>query len=449
MTIQTHFVRRPSPSGNITGPTIFREVDAEAPTLMIDEISTFLIGNKPAIGILNTGHYRPFAFVKRTEMIGKRRVPVRYSTFSPVIFGCTGALPTEAATAGLEDRCIVLPHRKRGRNEIVEELILTGECKQRLTDLGRMAARWVHDNLDALVSARPVMPGLLPDRARNNWKYLFSIADLIGGQWPDRLRKVALMLTPRDEGVQAEQLIADMMAIFHRLKRDRIATAEMLNELAQMEDREWFKLSPNDLAKMLRPFGIKPKFMRYGGGRDENGKHGYVCDAAFLDAWERYAVRDLAYVAKTQPPAPPPPAEPETGNTSYTDTPPAEEPETHATPDTPPPADPCIGVAPVAAPEETPPQDESPANAETREVVRAYYRDRPRDKSRDEQDVVLLRARLAQDHGIGISKADLMTYIRAEAPLPRGRKKGDTPDTSIPPVANENTEQADLSDAAE
>jgi len=155
MTICTHFVRRPSPSGNITMASVFREVHYFAPTLLIDELDTFVHGKPELVGVLNSGHYRPFAFVKRIE----KGVPIKYCTFAPVIFGAIGGLPNEASS--LDDRCITLPFRRRGRNERIEKLTLIGGRSQPLLDLGRKAAKWVADNLEALTRANPAIPGKL------------------------------------------------------------------------------------------------------------------------------------------------------------------------------------------------------------------------------------------------------------------------------------------------
>jgi len=52
----------------------------------------------------------------------------------------------------------------------------------------------------------------------------------------------------------------------------------------------------------------------------------------------------------------------------------------------------------------------------------AHYQENPRDKSRDAYDVRILRARLAAENDIKVSKADLMELIRQVAKLKVGRK---------------------------
>jgi putative DNA primase/helicase len=412
MTICTHFVRRPSPSGNITMASVFREVHYFAPTLLIDELDTFVHGKPELVGVLNSGHYRPFAFVKRIE----KGVPVKYRTFAPVIFGAIGTLPKEASA--LEDRCIILPFRRRGHNEKVEKLSLIGGRSQPLTDLGRKAARWVADNLEALTRADPMMPERLPDRAADNWRSLFAIADLAGGEWPTLARRTALMLTPRDETEQPETLLAYMSVIFG--EQPRIRTVELLQRLHEIEG--FGSVTATELAKILKPFGIQSKFMRFSGGRSVPGAHGYENNRRFRDAVERYAATDAVYVPETFTPEPPPAVEtpPEARDTGYTDTP--TESACIGV------ANGCSGVAGVApevedTPEVDPAQaDRDAARDEAVEMILSYYADRPRDRSRDAEDVQILRERLADENDIKVSKADLMAYIRKYAPLKVGRK---------------------------
>lgn len=49
-------VRSPMLTSNTTGPGIYRQIDANSPTLLIDEADTFLPGNAAVRGILNSGH---------------------------------------------------------------------------------------------------------------------------------------------------------------------------------------------------------------------------------------------------------------------------------------------------------------------------------------------------------------------------------------------------------
>src|SRR3989475_7544378 len=52
-------------SSNISPPAFFRVIEDLSPTLLIDEVDTFLAGNDQLKGILNAGYRRDTAFVFR------------------------------------------------------------------------------------------------------------------------------------------------------------------------------------------------------------------------------------------------------------------------------------------------------------------------------------------------------------------------------------------------
>jgi len=56
-------VDRPLPTSSITPAALFRAMNRWQPTLLIDEVDSFLMGNDDARGILNSGLYRKSAFV--------------------------------------------------------------------------------------------------------------------------------------------------------------------------------------------------------------------------------------------------------------------------------------------------------------------------------------------------------------------------------------------------
>src|SRR5690606_13583832 len=108
--------------------------------------------------------------------------------------------------------------------------------------LRRKAARWARDQAATLADADPDVPAELHDRATDNWRPLVAIADAAGGDWPSRARRAARFLSgaadPADEG-PAVQLLADLRALFEARGVDRLASAEIVETLATLEDRPW------------------------------------------------------------------------------------------------------------------------------------------------------------------------------------------------------------------
>jgi len=146
-------------------------------------------------------------------------------------------------------------------------------------------------NVEALRALRPHMPDYIDDRAADGWEPLFAIADVAGGDWPQRSRMVALALSNvdvRDDDSLGVKLLSDIQAVFDDQGSDRLPTTGLLTALNAMEESPWgdYKgkpLTPRGLAGLLRPFGITPGNVRAG----EDVLKGYYREA-FGDAWTRY-----------------------------------------------------------------------------------------------------------------------------------------------------------------
>jgi hypothetical protein len=118
------------------------------------------------------------------------------------------------------------------------------------------------------------MPDLRTDRAHDNWRPLFAIAGLVGGDWPKRVQEAALAIDGRgtaDEGANAKILLLhDVDRIFEERKESPLRSAWICEDLARMEDRPWpewskgYPISPTALARQLKGFKIKPKATRFG-----------------------------------------------------------------------------------------------------------------------------------------------------------------------------------------
>ena len=184
-------------------------------------------------------------------------------------------------------------------------------CKGRNAShlLARQAARWTRDCNVKIAGAEPISLGSQNDRANDNWHPLFAVADVVGGQWPQRARHAAVMLVEgagHDGAALEEMLIADIFGIFEggpeqgaegaaqRQPLDRISSAELVGQLAAIEGRPWAEwrhgkaLTQNALAKLLKEFKIAPGTIRVP-GRDT--LKGYL-RSDFEDLFERYGLSE-------------------------------------------------------------------------------------------------------------------------------------------------------------
>ncbi|MHB9150481.1 MAG: DUF3631 domain-containing protein [Thermoleophilia bacterium] len=279
LTFSQAVVSRPLPTSNITAACLFRTVEKYAPTLLIDEADTFLRDNDDLRGILNSGHARAGAFVLRT--VGDDYEPKMFKTWSPKAIALIGKLPPTLAS-----RSIHVELKRLAPGECVTPLRLHQVGV--LIPLQRKAARWASDHLDALRTHEPELPPELYGRAADNWRPLLSLADLAGGDWPQRARLAAVTLS----AVGSEQtagilLLEDLRRLFEG--QDKLTTVEILAALNAMDDRPWpewsrgKELTSRGLGKLLTPFKITSRNIR----SDAGVLKGYQ-EEQFADTFRRY-----------------------------------------------------------------------------------------------------------------------------------------------------------------
>lgn len=276
-------------ASNATPASLFRLIEAVKPTLILDEMDTFKDSHPELRGILNSGHRRSAAYVLRCE--GDEHTPKAFSTWAPMVFAAIGKLPDT-----LEDRSIIARMRRRAKSEIVHRLQWTGQrgkaLRASLTTLGQGVARWVQDHADAMQQHDPAIPEQLHDRAADNWASLLTIADTIGGEWPEKARVAAIALSgtyEADDDSSRVQLLHDVRGMFEECKTATLPSKVLCRQLATLEERPWASwrqgraLSPVQLSRLLRPFDIRSRDV----WDQKRNVKSYVIED-FTDAFERY-----------------------------------------------------------------------------------------------------------------------------------------------------------------
>jgi hypothetical protein len=276
-------VPRPLTTANITPAALFRLVEAAAPSLLIDEADSFAHQNEELRGIVNSSHCRLDAFVVRAVAVGDDYEARRFSTWAPMAIASIGNVASTVA-----DRSITIPMERKAPGQRVERMRVDQD--QGFVALGQKVARWVQDNDHKLRAADPAVPASLNDRQTDNWRPLLAIADVAGGDWPERAREAALRLSTVDEDAETDgvQLLADTKEVFASV--ESIWTEELLKRLHAMQERPWGEygrqrkpISARQLAGLLKPFGIVAEQIR----RGDVNKRGYASEQ-FSAAWDRY-----------------------------------------------------------------------------------------------------------------------------------------------------------------
>jgi putative DNA primase/helicase len=251
-------VMKPLSTESITPAALFRVLVQARPTLLIDEVDTFLKDNEDMRALLNAGHGRNGAVIRS---VGDDHEPRQFSVWGAVLLAGIGQIPST-----IEDRSITIHLRRRLPSEETERLRTTR--RDHLRDLGQKAARWVADNRDKLQDADPLVPEELDDRAQDNWRALIAIADLISAAVGARARAAARALAAEeasDDQSAAVLALADVETVFKSRDKDVISSQEVVAALNALEERPWGEwrrgepLNPRGLSRLLKPFGIRSK----------------------------------------------------------------------------------------------------------------------------------------------------------------------------------------------
>jgi putative DNA primase/helicase len=290
LSVLSYLCPRVVPASNIRPAALFRVIERERPTLLIDEAELFLSEDGELRGIVNAGHRRDLAYVVRCEDRNHDFVPRKFSVWSPKVLAQIGK-----PSSTIEDRSILIRLQRKRPDESADRL--DAAAAEQLKIVARKLMTAITPEIKAgMYTACPEIPTLLNDRAADNWRPLLALADLAGGGWPAEARNAAVVLSVVEDA-DAETLgvlaIADGLTVFG--ERERMPPTEMTDALAALPDRPWSRFSrgspitPRKLASLLAPYGITTRrtkeeryyqltdfeaaFSRYSGTPPETKRH--------------------------------------------------------------------------------------------------------------------------------------------------------------------------------
>ena len=286
-------------TGGITAAALFRMIEAHRPILLLDECDQWLRGagakSEKAgelIACINQG-WRVGGEVARC--VGDEHEPRGFRVDTLKILSGIGDFPDTVA-----DRAVILTlERKPADLRLVSvraDRPVGAETRAQLT-------RWAADCGDTFAGRDPDM-GQWTNRAADNWRPLFAIADMAGGEWPARLRRAADAVTGRAaaRATSAEHktlLLMDCRRVFDEAGCPFLESAKLDGALRSLEDRPWAEfrggqpISQTLRGRWLRGFGVQ-------GSKSSQGVRGYA-RADFEDAWRTYGPPPSEPVQPVQP----------------------------------------------------------------------------------------------------------------------------------------------------
>jgi hypothetical protein len=272
---------------NATIAAVVRSIGQDPPTLLVDEADTLWGSKKQADqnedlrGLLNAGHQRNRPML-RWDVTS--RTAEQLDTFAMAMLAAIGELPDT-----IMDRAVVIRMRRRAPGEQVDPYRTRRDAPP-LNQLRDRLAGWAREHLRELHHAQPEMP--LEDRAADTWEPLIAVADLARGDWPARARSAAATMTAaeaqQEEDTSASvRLLGDLREVFGEAEALYSTTVlERLHKLDEAPWADWYghPLSARDLAKLLRPFGVRARNVREPGGEPRKG----YARADLHEPWARY-----------------------------------------------------------------------------------------------------------------------------------------------------------------
>jgi hypothetical protein len=273
---------------NLTEAVLFRMIDKQHPTLLLDEVDA-VFGKKNSDStegirqVLNSG-YRRGKQAWRCVPPGHDVVP--FDVFCPKALAGLHELPGTLAHRAIP--IAMQPPLPSDSWEDFDHEEVEGDAAR----LREALEGWAAGAEEALRDPR-LKPTKLPGldaRANEIWRVLFRIADLAGGAWPERARETATALSGGDrrhrDTSSGVKLLQHIRQVFPDERMFCGALVLALNKLDEAPYGGWnggAGMTTRELGKKLGAYGVIAKTVRIGEGR----ANGYE-RAQFEGAWARY-----------------------------------------------------------------------------------------------------------------------------------------------------------------
>jgi putative DNA primase/helicase len=270
-----------------TGPSLYRLIDRHHPTLCVDNGDKLLARDRDLTDVVNASWTRGVRI--------PRTVDGNIHEFDPFCFKIINGVDLlphlDPAT---RTRSIVVDLLPKLPDETVVNF-KHAKADPQFAILWRQAKRWSDDNAVAVRDATPSLPDGFDGRLAENYALLFAIADIAGGDWPQRARAAAIKLARQYDVVSlGRQLLAVFYDLFSRYEGE--LTSKQVEAALPAYGDQWANYKNRgkpankwDIAALLRPFGIAPTVIHPRGRAADRGYR----DAQFEVAFRHYLRKRL------------------------------------------------------------------------------------------------------------------------------------------------------------
>lgn len=222
------FAHRPYRRISLTPAGLFRRIDQNSPTLLIDEAQAIGSKSNQALKEILDSGYRQGAIVERVGLRGKL---VEYKTFCPKAIALIGELPETLASRTISIR--------------MQRMLQTDSIDKRLPEpddsyvvgLHKASEEWAETERDQIKRAYKEHEPLefAKGREAERWIPLFVVCELVAPHRFGDLTEVAIRLAtakkelaPVSHGIRA---LTDIRGIFDPMEVQQLPTATLIEEL--------------------------------------------------------------------------------------------------------------------------------------------------------------------------------------------------------------------------
>lgn len=273
--------------GNCTPAVLYKVIEQEQPTILMDEADSFFNNNNDMRNIINVGFQDKFGVARSG---GKNFETIKnYNVFAMMAIAAINNLPDTIMDRGIKISMRrklpsekTLPLRERVYQTQFE--LIKSKCRKLMLEIGDAAGKNIIEDISGL-----------NDRACDVWEGMISIATILGDK--ERVVKAAVKLS-RDASSDSESikniLLKHILQIFKKYSFFDIASATLIDELIAIEEGPWGEinkgrpLTAHKLAYLLKEYKINT-FQKCEMGKNTN----HYSYASFLDAFERYIPEEL------------------------------------------------------------------------------------------------------------------------------------------------------------
>jgi hypothetical protein len=259
-------------AAGVPSSLLIRKITAQRPTLLLDLRDTvFDAGYGKLRGLLISGARREGTY---SLPQGKGQV-CDYDVFCPKAFAGDAPLPVS-----LDPLCIPIFLVQRHVGGELQKLRLR-QAREAAQPLVLRIQQWVARNLEALKSSPPLTWDQFPNHLlpcyEDSLEPLLQIANLLGGEWPVRVRTALnKVFDLPDDATYVAPLLSDIQVIFDTQPDTgddhRIPTGDLLECLNNLDARPWRSwnkgghMTARNLARLLGLAGIRSRNQRHSSG---------------------------------------------------------------------------------------------------------------------------------------------------------------------------------------